>query len=145
MRVPGAGALIAHSFRFAVVRRVGARLLTKHGIPDEVLERWARPGFTQPEIRSDAVKLVRSLSPRLTRDALERLRYFDRPTLTAWAQEDRWFKLANAERLAEAIPDARLELIADSGAFTQEDQPLRPAELIRSFVRDTPIEAPLGR
>ena len=144
VRVPGAGALIAHSFRFPAVRRVGARLLTKHGIPDEVLERWARPGFTRPEIRRDAVKLVRSLSPRLTRDALERLRDFDRPALIAWAPEDRWFKLANAERLAEAIPNARLEPIADSGAFTHEDQPVRFAELIRSFVRETPIGAAAG-
>jgi pimeloyl-ACP methyl ester carboxylesterase len=131
--------LIAESFRFAAVRRVGARLLTKHGVPDAVLERWARPGFEDREVGRDAVKLVRSLSPRLTREALEGLREFDRPALIAWAPEDRWFKLRNAERLAEAIPDARLELIADSGAFTQEDQPERFAELIRLFLRETSI------
>jgi pimeloyl-ACP methyl ester carboxylesterase len=134
VRIPGVGALMAHSFRLAAVRRVGARLLTKHGIPDDVLERWARPGFEDREVRRDAIKLVRSLSPRLTREALERLRDFDRPTLLAWAPEDRVFKLRNAKRLAEAIPNARLELIADSKAFTQEDQPERLAELIRSFV-----------
>jgi pimeloyl-ACP methyl ester carboxylesterase len=146
VRVPGAARLIAASFRLAAVRRVGARLLTKHGIPDEVLEHWARPGFENREVVRDAVKLVRSLSPRLTREALERLRNFDRPALIAWAPEDRWFKLRNAERLAEAIPDGRLELIADSGAFTQEDQPERLAELIRSFMRETSIgTGQLGR
>lgn len=138
VRVPGAGALIAHSFRLAAVRRVGARLLTKQGIPDEVLDRWARPGFEHREIRHDTLKLVRSLSPRLTREALKRLRDFDRPTLLAWAPEDRIFKLGNAERLAEAIPGSRLELIPDSKAFTQEDQPKRLADLIRSFVHRTP-------
>jgi pimeloyl-ACP methyl ester carboxylesterase len=137
VRVPGASALIAHSFRLASVRRVGARLLTKHGIPDEVLERWARPGFEDRGVRRDTIKLVRSLSPRLTREALERLRDFDRPTLLGWAPEDRIFKLRNAERLANAIPNARLELIADSKAFTQEDQPERLAELTRSFLRET--------
>src|SRR5207247_5465061 len=79
VRIPGAGALIAHSFRLAAVRRVGARLLTKHGIPDQVLEGWARPSFENRGVRRDAIKLVRSLSPRLTREALERLRDFDRP------------------------------------------------------------------
>jgi pimeloyl-ACP methyl ester carboxylesterase len=133
VKVPGAGALIAHSFRLAAVRRVGARLLTKHGIPDPVLERWARPGFENPGVRRDAIKLVRSLSPRLTRAALEALRDFDRRALIAWAPEDRIFKLQNAERLAAAIPNARLELIADSKAFTQEDQPERLAEAIRAF------------
>ena len=136
VRIPGAGALIAHSFRLAAVRRVGARLLTKHGIPDQVLEGWARPSFENRGVRRDAIKLVRSLSPRLTREALERLRDFDRPTLLAWAPEDPIFKRRNAERLAEAIPNARLELIADSKAFTQEDQPDRLAELTRSFLRE---------
>lgn len=140
VRVPGAGALIAHSFRLAGVRRVGGRLMSKHGIPDSVLERWARPGFEDRDVRRDAIKLVRSLSPRLTRAALEALRGFDRPTLLAWAPEDRIFKLRNAKRLAEAIPDARLELIADSKAFTQEDQPEHLAKLIRSFAHG-PVRA----
>lgn len=87
-------------------------------------------------MRRDAIKLIRSLSPRLTREALEHLRDFDRPTLLAWAPEDRFFKLRHAELLAEAIPDARLELIADSRAFTQEDQPERLAELVRAFIRE---------
>jgi hypothetical protein len=46
-----------------------------------------------------------------------------------------------SRRLAEAIRDARLEPIARSGAFTQEDQPVRLAEPIRSFVRETPLGA----
>jgi pimeloyl-ACP methyl ester carboxylesterase len=69
VRVPGVGALIAHSFRLAAVRRVGGRLIAKHGIPDDVLERWARPGFSDRGIRRDTIKLIRSLSPRLTREA----------------------------------------------------------------------------
>jgi pimeloyl-ACP methyl ester carboxylesterase len=137
VRIPGAGRLMAEAFRLRAVRRTGARLLTKHGIPDELLERCARPGYENSEVRRDALKLVRSLSPRLTRQALEDLRRFGSPTLIAWASEDWIFKLRNAERLAEAIPNARLELIADSKAFTQEDQPERLAELIHSFLRTT--------
>jgi pimeloyl-ACP methyl ester carboxylesterase len=138
LRVPGAGRLIAEAFRLRWVRRVGARAITKHGVPDEILERWARPGYEDRDVRRDTIKLIRTLSPRLTREALERLHDFDRPALIVWAPEDRFFKLANANRLAREIPDARLELIADSGAFTQEDQPERLAELIRAFIHQTP-------
>ncbi|MEA2391187.1 MAG: hypothetical protein QOK31_1296, partial [Solirubrobacteraceae bacterium] len=38
-------------------------------------------------------------------------------------------------RLAEAIPDARLELVDDSSTFMSEDQPERLAELIGEFAR----------
>jgi pimeloyl-ACP methyl ester carboxylesterase len=41
----------------------------------------------------------------------------------AWAAEDRFFKIAFAERLAAVFPDARVEPIADSYTFVPEDQP----------------------
>ena len=56
--------------------------------------------------------------------------------LLAWAPEDRFFKLRYAERLAEAFPDARLELIDDSYTFVPVDQPQRTAELIAAFARE---------
>ena len=66
----------------------------------------------------------------------------DRPTLIAWAEEDRFFKLSFAERLADAIPGARLERIPDSYTFVSEDQPERLAELISAFSRE-PNSAPV--
>jgi len=53
------------------------------------------------------------------------------------ALEHRIFKLRNAEPLAEAIPNARLELSADPKAFAQEDQPERLASAIDSFLCET--------
>src|SRR6059036_1620998 len=78
---------------------------------------------------------------RFTLEAAERLREFDRPTLIAWATEDRFFKLRNAKRLAEAIPNARLKLIEDARTFVPLDQPKRLAELISAFIEET-AEAP---
>ena len=46
-------------------------------------------------------------------------------------------KLTYGERLAEAIPDARLVRIDDSRTFVSEDQPERLGELIGGFVRET--------
>jgi pimeloyl-ACP methyl ester carboxylesterase len=80
-------------------------------------------------------KVLKGIDKRYTLEAAERLREFDRPTLIVWAPEDRFFKLKFAERLAEAIPDARLELVDDSSTFMSEDQPERLAELIGEFAR----------
>ncbi|MCW3064422.1 MAG: alpha/beta hydrolase [Solirubrobacterales bacterium] len=40
---------------------------------------------------------------------------------------------ANAEDLAQRLPNARLEPIEDSYAFVPEDQPEQLTELIREF------------
>ena len=47
----------------------------------------------------------------------------------------------NGKRLAEAIPDARLELVDDARTFVPLDQPKRLAELIAAFIEET-SEAP---
>ena len=56
--------------------------------------------------------------------------------LIAWAPKDRFFKLADGERLARDIPGARLELIEDSFTFVSIDQPARTAELIAAFASE---------
>jgi pimeloyl-ACP methyl ester carboxylesterase len=76
--------------------------------------------------------VLKGIDPKYTLEAAEKLRTFDRPTLLAWAVEDRFFKLSFAERLAAAITGARLERIEDSYTFVPEDQPERLAELIRA-------------
>jgi pimeloyl-ACP methyl ester carboxylesterase len=88
-------------------------------------------------VRRDAIKVLRGISNRQTIEAAERLRRFDRPTLIAWAPEDRFFKLRYAERLAADIPGARLVRIDDSLTFVPEDQPERLAGAIAEFMRET--------
>jgi pimeloyl-ACP methyl ester carboxylesterase len=137
-RVPGALTLAAQPMRSAVVRRspAGFGLLTKRPIPDEITWGWIQPSLTDPGVRRDAIGLLRAVDSRDTIAAASRLRDFDRPTLIAWAREDVVFKLRFAERLAEDIPNSRVELIEDSRSFVSEDQPERLAELIGAFVRD---------
>ena len=66
------------------------------------------------------------MNKRYTLEAAEKLARFDRPTLFAWAPEDRIFKLSYAERLAETIPDAKIETIDDAKTFVSLDQPRAP-------------------
>ncbi|HEY7890681.1 MAG TPA: alpha/beta hydrolase [Solirubrobacteraceae bacterium] len=136
-RVPGALALALAPMRSAVLRRspLGFGLLSKSVIPDEITARWVAPALSDRAIRRDVIGLLRGIDPRDTLAAAEKLRSFDRPTLIAWAPEDPFFKLRFAERLAQAIPDCRLELIYDSRTFVPEDQPERLGELIAEFAQ----------
>ena len=139
-RVPGGLAGALQGTRFYAVRRspLAFGLLCKHGVDREASEGWARPALDDADVRRDCVKVLRGIDKRYTLEAAELLRRFDRPTLIAWAPEDRFFKFSYAERLAAAIPDARLERIEDAYSFVPEDQPDRLVELISAFVRDTP-------
>jgi len=134
-RIPGAMTLLMQTMRPRTMRRapIAFGWLTKGRIPDELLDRWVAPAMSDPAVRRDATKLLRGISNRYTLEAAERLASFDRPTLIAWAPEDRFFKLENAKRLAATIPNARLETINDARSFVSLDQPERLAELIGEF------------
>jgi pimeloyl-ACP methyl ester carboxylesterase len=134
-RVPGAITMLMQSMRPRAMRRapIAFGWLTKKRIPNETLDRWVEPAMHDAAVRRDTVKVLRGISKRYTLEAAERLRDFDRPTLLAWAPEDRFFKLKFAKRLAAVFPDARLELIDDARTFVSIDQPEHLAELISEF------------
>jgi pimeloyl-ACP methyl ester carboxylesterase len=138
-RVPGSIWAIGQSLRLTPLRHAPNAFgwLSKHGPDPEVTRAWLQPSLEGREVRRDVAKILRGISSRYTLEAAARLREFDRPTLIAWAPEDRFFKFRYAERLAEAIPDSRLERIEDSWTYVSEDQPMRTAELIAAFARDT--------
>jgi len=139
-KVPGLLTAVMQSTRIGAVQRspLGFGLLiSKDAMDPEVIDSWVRPYLTNPGVRRDTIKFLRSISNRYTLEAAERLRDFDRPTLIAWAPEDRFFKFRYAERLAAAIPNARLVRIENSRTFVSEDQPERLAEEIASFVTET--------
>ena len=139
-RVPGLLTVALQGMRFDLLRRrspMAFGWLIKHDLKGAPLEEWMHPFLSNREVRRDTVKMLRGIHPRYTIEAAERLRSSDRPTLIAWAEEDRFFKLSFAERLAAAIPGARLELIPDSYTFVSEDQPERLADAIGSFTRET--------
>jgi pimeloyl-ACP methyl ester carboxylesterase len=109
--------------------------LTKRPNTDpEVEDAWVRAFFTRRGTRTDVARILRAIDARYTNEAAERLKEFDKPVLIAWATEDKVFPLEHAHKLAELLPDARVEEIADSYSFVPEDQPERLAELIRDFV-----------
>jgi pimeloyl-ACP methyl ester carboxylesterase len=138
-RVPGALNALVQPLRIRALRRlpIAYGMVTKRTIDHAVTDAWLRPFLQQRAVRRDTGKLLRGISRRDTLAAAERLRRFDRPTLLAWAREDRAFPVAHAHRLAGLLPDARVEEIEDSLTFVPEDQPERLADAITRFVRET--------
>jgi pimeloyl-ACP methyl ester carboxylesterase len=142
-RIPGALTALTQSMRLGFVRRapIAYGWLTKRRLDSGLLRRWTEPSVRNGEIRRDARKFLRGTSPRQTLEAAEKLRSFERPTLLAWGEDDRFFGIKYAERLAADIPNARLERIPEARTFVALDQPGRLADILAAFMRE-PLEAP---
>jgi pimeloyl-ACP methyl ester carboxylesterase len=132
-RLPGGMTALSTPFRLGPVRRATYSLLAKHPIPAELVDAWLAPSQADPGVRRDTAKLIAGVRKHELVAADEQLRHFERPLRFAWAAEDRFFKLAHAERLAAIAPDARIEHVADAGTFVPLDQPARVAELVAEF------------
>jgi pimeloyl-ACP methyl ester carboxylesterase len=137
-KTSGGMAGLVQSMRVRANRRtpIAFGWLTKRRLPDAVLDHYVEPVIRDRRIREDARRFILGVDSAYTLAAAEKLPDFDRPVLLAWAPEDRFFPIAHAERLADLLPDARLERIEDSRTFVSEDQPRRLAELIAGFVRE---------
>ena len=139
-RFPSLLQLNAQALRFAAVQRLPIAFgrLTVRPIARERVSDYARPLRENRDVRRDFARVCRAISARDTEEAAEGLRSFEGPALVAWGLEDRLFPLAHGHRLAALLPDARLVVIPDSGAFIPEDQPVRLAELLAEFAGRPP-------
>jgi pimeloyl-ACP methyl ester carboxylesterase len=135
-RLPGGMAALAAPFRIGAVARATYGLLAKRPIPPELVADWLEPTLGDPAVRENARAFTAGADKRHTLDAAEKLRGFERPVRFAWAPEDRFFKLADAERLAAIVPDGRVERVSDARTFVPLDQPGPVAELVAEFVAE---------
>jgi pimeloyl-ACP methyl ester carboxylesterase len=120
-----------------------------HALPrEQYLKRcWADPAqgdvdFTQlPE--SELAAIVRGREafalygwkPYMHNPRLKRwLHRIDRPTLLLWGAEDRIVTPAYGEHWQQAIPGARLDLIAQAGHFPHWEQPQAFVDKLAAFV-----------
>jgi pimeloyl-ACP methyl ester carboxylesterase len=129
--------LFMGQLRLAPLRRLPISFgwLTKRG--DETVVRWLSPVLHRPDVRRDAVRVLRAIAADrdlLTR-AARRLPAFERPALIVWAGEDRVMPPEHGERLADLVPYGRLVTVADSYTLIPLDQPGALAGSIREFTR----------
>jgi pimeloyl-ACP methyl ester carboxylesterase len=132
---PAMFGLFMQQMRFRAVRRLPVAFgwLTMRG--DAATARWMKPVLTQPEIRRDAVRMLRAAAAdsHLLVETAERLPGFSHPALVVWAAGDRVMPPEHGRRLAELLPQGQLAEVADSYTLVPLDQPARLAQIIRDF------------
>ena len=131
--------LLAQSLRFRPIQRlpIAFGLLTERPIPAAVMRSYTAPLRDHASTRRDFAALVRKIDPQYTLDVAPRLAGYGWPVLLLWARERRrFFPLEHAYRLAAILPDARVEVVEDSGPFVTEDQPAAVSAAIRKFVAE---------
>jgi pimeloyl-ACP methyl ester carboxylesterase len=127
--------LFMQHMRLRMIRRLPITFgwLTMRG--DAATARWMKPVLKQPEIRRDAVRMLRAAAAdtNLLLAAAECLPNFNRPALVVWASGDRVMPPEHGRRLAELLPHARLVEIEDTYTLIPLDQPAELAQVIREF------------
>jgi pimeloyl-ACP methyl ester carboxylesterase len=136
-KIPGGLKLLMNLFRFKVFQRApGAwSWMSKRAVPPEIIDGWFRPAQTDPAIRRDLLKYVKSLPSKETLlELADRMKTFERPVLVVWTPEDKVMPPEHGQRLVDLFPDARLVEIDDSYTLIPEDQPAAFTKALRDFV-----------
>jgi len=94
-----------------------------HADIDHLVVEWLKPALSDDNSRENLRRFTASLNQQTTVRAAERLPQFTKPALIAWSKDDAFFPLEDGRRLANALPDSRLEVIENSRTFSMIDQP----------------------
>jgi len=110
--------------------------LTHGELPHDLIDQWVAAYFADHGVRRDLRRLTAALGDdEFMNQIAAELAAFTKPALLAWAADDKFFPVEHARRLAAILPNARLEVIADSRTWVMLDQPQRTAHLITELAR----------
>ena len=146
-QLPGGATILARSLQIGPVRHgpLAYGALTAGRMDDELLHAFVDPFARIPGVRRDGIRFAAGATPKLTMAAAAKLPGLRIPVLLAWGADDRFFTLADARRLADAIPDTRLVEIEGGRTFVSIDRPERVAAEIAGFVAATTAAVPAAR
>ena len=97
--------------------------------------RIERGGIAGLHLRHATLELYRSGDFSKLEPYAGRLEGIDVPTLLLWGADDPFAPLAGAERLAQRLPQARLEVVPGTGHFVYDDAPDVAATAVAAFLR----------
>ncbi|WP_033294286.1 alpha/beta fold hydrolase [Amycolatopsis jejuensis] len=134
-RVPGSMAVLGQLLRIKALYPLPMLFgwVVKRPLPDDIAQEYLAKLRKSPGVQRDLRKFLRTVHPRHTLAAAEKLRQFKRPVLLVWAAEDKLFPIDLAHRLAALLPDAEVVEFPDSYTFVSEDQPAALAGHITRF------------
>lgn len=139
-RMPGGLFVTAQTLRVRPLRRLPMTFgwMSTSPIPSDLFDEWIVPLRTQRGVRRDLAAYVRTTDYSSLQAITDDLARFPRPTLVAWAADDRMMPREHGPRLAELLPRGELVEIAGSRTLVPLDQPAVLSGLIRDFIRRHP-------
>lgn len=135
-RTTGTVKLAMRQLRVGWLRRQRLMLgmMAKKPIPQDIVEKWVAGGLVEKAVRRDLVKYC---GTKFDKDDLIRatamLREFDRPALVLWS-DNPVMPAEHGHRLAELLPQGRLQIVDDAYVLVMLDQPERTAAAIGDFL-----------
>jgi pimeloyl-ACP methyl ester carboxylesterase len=137
LRFPALAGLVFMPLRVRALRQLPFAFgwTTHSKLDPAVSDSWVLPALTSKAVRNDVSRFFAAFGPGPLLDAASRFPRFTKPVTIAWSADERIFSKRNAERLASAFPNARLEWIENSRTFSPEDRPDRVAELVAELAR----------
>lgn len=94
-------------------------------------EFFLRPLHESPARREAAVRLLRSFDLRFVDELAEVERRITVPVQLVWGDQDPFFPVEQARKMAPTLADGRLAVIAGAGLFSHEE---RPAEVAAALL-----------
>lgn len=135
-RRPARLRLLMRSARPRVVRHsvLGFGALAAGTLDPELTAGWVRPMLAGKgagrAIARDAAAFMAAIDPAELIEASNRLGRFEKPVALVWGEDDRFFRVALAERLQAAVPQARLVRVPGARTFVALDAADRLADEI---------------
>lgn len=115
----------------ALVRAYVATALHR-GPRAEVLDALVRPWLGEPG-QAAFYRQIAQADECHTREVEDRYGEVDLPVAVLWGAQDRWLPPEHGERLARAVPGARLHLVEGAGHLVPEDAPAQLTGLLAAF------------
>jgi len=112
-------------------------MMSKKPVPQPIFDNWVQAALADKAVRRDLVKYCRTtfVDEDLIR-ATNRLAEFDRPALVLWT-DNPVMPAGHGRRLADLLPQGRLQTIDDAYVLVMLDQPERTAAAIGQFLTVT--------
>ena len=109
--------------------------------PDRVSERLVE-AYARPLLRADGRAALSNSAAQLVPSEIttlsSRYREVERPCLLLWGQHDPVVPVWVGQKLAGALPNARLEILPECGHMPQEEEPEASLGKVRKFLQELP-------
>lgn len=135
-RTKGLRALSIPLLRRKFVRWTTFAPISELKYDDELIKSWLQPAFDDRAVARDGVKFYAGMDKRHTLRAAEKLPELKVPALMVWPRANRFFRFELAERLAAAIPDARIHATDGGQTYIAIDRPQEVADAIAEFANE---------